>query len=67
VPWWFWILAFLWSIPLLALLAAVGWACYDAHLYDEMVKRHTAERRAEELVERESPLTMQRSNPRARG
>jgi cytochrome c-type biogenesis protein CcmH/NrfF len=67
VPWWFWILAVLWSLPLLALLAAVAWECYDARLYEQMVQRRTAERRAEELVERESPLTTQRSNHRSRG
>jgi hypothetical protein len=54
VPWWFWVLAVLWSLPLLALLAAVAWECYDARLYEQMVQR-------------ESPLTTQCSNPRSRG
>jgi peptidoglycan/LPS O-acetylase OafA/YrhL len=68
VPWWFWILAVLWSIPIVLGAASVAWYFYEDHAMEKMIRQRSAEQRAEALVERDGQVKIvQDGNPRARG
>jgi cytochrome c-type biogenesis protein CcmH/NrfF len=68
VPWWFWILAVLWSTPIVLVAVSVAWYFYEDHAMEKMIKQRTAEQRAEALVERDGQVKIvQDGNPRARG
>lgn len=50
MPWWFYVLAVLWSVPIVAIVVALAW-----HLRDERREQRreaTAEDRAEALIRR---------------
>lgn len=53
MPWWFWILAVIWSMPIVMIIWMIAWFWWDDRQCEKFVA--DAEKRAEALVRQYQP------------